>query len=114
MKTGRLRHQVTIQRDANHGSVNASGAQKAEDWQLVGNGPRAATVIPLVGNELYRAQQVTPEVTHRVEMRFDPDVQTKPVYRMVYGTRSLQIEAVINVDERSRELHCFCKEVVTA
>lgn len=112
MKTGRLRHQVTIQRDANHGVVSASGAQQAESWTDVA--VRPANVIPLNGRERFTASQVQPEVTHRVEMRFDPDVQTKPVYRIVYDDRPFQIESVINVDERGRELHCLCKEVVTA
>ena len=110
MKTGRLRHQVTIQRDANHGVPDASGGQQAEDWQSIT--VRPANVIPLTGRERFTAQQVVPDVTHRVEMRFDPEVQTKPVYRLLYANRPLQIESAINVDERSRELHLMCKEVV--
>ncbi len=110
MKPGRLRHRVIIERDENHGVPDRSGGQQAESWVAVGTRP--ANVIPLTGRERFSNQQVTAEETHHVEMRYDPDLQTKPVYRLRFGSRPLQIESIINIEERNRELLVKCKEMV--
>ena len=69
-----------------------------------------ASIEPLSGRELFQAQQVQAEVTHRVRMRYLAGVTAK--MKGYYGTREFQILSVANRDERNRELEIMCKELV--
>lgn len=105
MSAGKLRHRVTIQQlvkaDDGYGGIVETWQDVATVW---------ATVEPLRGSERYRAQQVQSELTHKVTMRYRPGV--KPQMRLLYGDRVLEIEAVIDVEERHRWLELLCSEVV--
>lgn len=103
MRAGRLRHRVTIQE--NVGSENNFG-ETVDDWQAVTT--RWAAVDPLRGRERFEAQQISAEVSHRVTMRYFADLT--PTMRLVYDGRVLEIEAVIDVEERGRELELLCRE----
>lgn len=103
MKAGELRHKVTIQRvsqtlDSSRQTVDL-WTKLAEVW---------AAVEPLSGRELLNAQQIQPDVTHRVRIRHRDDVT--PKMRVQHESRSLNIESVINLNERDRELHLLCRE----
>jgi len=105
MRAGKLRHPIEIQYD--NGSQNSFGQQipdwtKLVDWH--------ASIEPLQGNELWRAQQVNAEVSHRVRMRYRASIT--PRNRIVFDSRNFDILAVLNHDEKNRELELLCKEVV--
>lgn len=90
--------------------MSAGGGPQEPSWVTLGT--RFANVVPLSGRERFTAQQVQSDVTHRVEMHYDPTLQTKPVHRLLFGSRALEIDSVVNVDERNRDVHVMCKEVV--
>jgi SPP1 family predicted phage head-tail adaptor len=105
MKPGNLRNRVTLQQltrtDDGAGGYTETWTGVATVW---------ADVYPLKGNERYEAQQVQANLSHRVTIRYRTGVE--PSMRLLYGTRTLTIEAVIDPEERHRELILMCSEVV--
>jgi len=104
MRTSTLRHKVEIQELIE--TQDAIGNQMYE-WAKVGEA--WAAIEPLKGEEYFAAATVQAKVSHRVTMR-PPGVEITPVNRIVFGSRTLEIESVINVEERSRELQLLCVE----
>lgn len=110
MRAGELRHRVTIQylppedqraRDP-FGSVIEEWIDYATVW---------AAVEPLSGREYFSAQQMNAEVTTNIRIRYLSGVT--PSMRVKWGERLYNIQSVINVRERNRELHLMCKEVAS-
>lgn len=106
MQAGKLKHSVTVQRDT--GTVNSSG-QVVENWTTYIT--RRAEIVPLTGRELFAAQQVDGEVTHKVIMRYDSGVTSK--MRLLFGSRVLNIESIININEANRDMELICKEITS-
>ena len=105
MQAGRLRHRVELQKpiraqDAS-GEIVISWLTYATVW---------AFVKPLTGQERLEAQQVTPGISHEVRMRYRRDVISD--HHVLYDNRTLEIDAVIDVNEQGRELRLICKEIV--
>lgn len=69
-----------------------------------------AAIEPLAGREQWLAQQVQPDLTHRV-MIYARDSVT-PEKRFLWNTRILRIESVRAVGERQEHLECLCVEEV--
>ena len=69
-----------------------------------------ASVEPLRGREYFQAQQMQNETTFRIRMRWFP--QVKSTMRVRFGSRILDIVAIIDPEERHRELQLMCKEGV--
>ena len=67
-------------------------------------------VSPLEGRESYEAKQVNPLVTHRFNSWYDSTVVPKA--RLLFGSRTFEIESVLNPDERSAQLVAILKEEV--
>lgn len=100
MQAGKLRHRVTFeQRTENR---NAGGGERFT-WQPVCT--VSAEIVPLSGKALFAAQQNYSEVTAIIKLRYRPDINSK--LRAVYGDAIYSIDAVINVGQRNRELHCM-------
>lgn len=105
MRAGQLRHRLKLQeatetRDG-HGGIT-------RDWETYT--VRWGSVEPLRGRELFAAQQVNAEITHRVRLRHCGDLTTS--HRLVLGTCNLNILSILNPEERNRELEVMCKEAV--
>ncbi|MDD5533786.1 MAG: phage head closure protein, partial [Syntrophales bacterium] len=66
--------------------------------------------MPLIGREYHAAQQTGGEVTGKVRMRFRRGMG--PHKRLLFDGRVLDIEAVINVEERNEELILMIRETV--
>lgn len=105
MRPGNLRHRVTLQQLSR---IDDGAGGYIETWIAVAT--VWADVYPLKGQELYQAQQVQANLSHRVTIRYRAGVE--PSMRLQYGTRTLAIEAVIDPEERHRELILMCSEVV--
>ncbi len=105
MRIGNLRHRITIQQIAR---IDDGAGGYTETWASAGT--VYADVYPLKGQERYDAQQIQANLSHRVTIRYRADVN--PSMRLSYGTRTLVIEAVIDPEERHRELILMCSEVV--
>ena len=67
-----------------------------------------ASVEPLQGRELENAQQISAEITHKVTIRYNAAVTSE--HQVVYGERIIEIEAVLNPEERNEYLVLMCKE----
>ena len=103
---GRLRHRITIQqntptRDAHGGEVDSWGAVTTV-W---------AEISPLNGKEYFTAKQETAEITHKVRLRYNNALSgITPKMRVLFGSRTLDIESAINPQERNKEIILMCRE----
>lgn len=105
MNISKLRHRVTIQNKVTlpdgYGGVTSTWQDVATVW---------ASVEPLNGRELYAAQQVKAELTHRIRIRYMSGI--KPEMRIAFDNRTFEIEAIIDPEERHESLELLCSEVV--
>jgi len=106
LRSGQLRHRVQIQnltqaRSSDYGDVQDTASPLAWVW---------ASVEPLSGRERWTAQQVAPDVTHRVRMRYRSDVT--PAVQLIHNTRTLRVESAINLEERDEQLELLCIEEI--
>jgi len=75
------------------------------DWDTVW-----ASVEDLSGREFFEAERAGAAVSARIRMRYQSGVVEE--MRAVWGSRTFDIESVIEADQRKRELHLMCKELV--
>jgi len=106
MRARSYRHTVDIQ-TVTESTADAYGGT-TKTWATVET--VQAAVTPLSGNELTIARQASERVTHRVEMHYMATVV--PRARLKYGDRVLNVESVLNTEERDRQLVVMCAEVV--
>lgn len=107
MRAGQLRHRVTLQ--SKSVTRDAMGGETITWNDTVTNVP--AAIEPLQGRERFLAQQIQPELSVRIRIRYRADVQAD--WRVKYGTRIFAIESPpINPEFRDRELHLICSEGV--
>jgi len=100
---GTLRHRVTIQQltisqDA-YGGIIETWADLRTVW---------AEVSPLSGREFWEAQQINSQIEGKIVVRYMAGV--KPDMRVMFGSRYLYIEAVINPKEKRELLHLYYRE----
>lgn len=103
MRAGRLRHRVVIE-----GLVDNQGADGSipQTWEPVAT--VWAGVEPLSGRERFAAEQVQSQVDARIVIRYRAGVTA--AMRVRFGAVIYSIEAVINPEQRHRELHLLCSE----
>jgi SPP1 family predicted phage head-tail adaptor len=106
MKAGKLYHRLAIQEDKGT-AVNALN-ERVENWATLTT--RYGSIEPLTGRELWTAQQVQADVTHKIRMRSYAGL--KPKMRLVFQGRIFNIGSVRNLEEVNEELEIFCKEQV--
>jgi len=92
---------ITEGRDAD-GGITATWAADASRW---------ASIRPLSGRELFEAQQVKSDVTHRFRIRAPYSGLNPTDYRIVYSSRTFNILSILDVLENGNELVLMCKEV---
>lgn len=107
MQAGRLRHRVIIQSAVE--ARNAYG-EAIKTWSTVAT--VYASVEPIRGREMFDAEQVQSEVTHRVRLRYRPGLTSQ--MRLLFNARTFEVQTVINVNERNREVQLMCKETPDA
>lgn len=107
MRTGKLRHRIAIQR---YTVIENELGDQIEYWDTIAHA--WAAIEPISGQEFWEAARIAAEVTHKVTMR-PPGVtikQVSPADRIVFGSRILEIESILDIEERGRELVLLCKE----
>ena len=104
MNAGQLRHRIELQ--SSDGSKNTFG-EKEKIWTTYAT--VWASIEPLRGRELLWAQQISAELTHHIEIRYNSNVNAKHRARM--GVRIFDFNTVKNVDEKDEMLEIFCKEL---
>jgi len=103
MKPGRMRHRITIQQTAR--TQNGFG-EPIDSWSTFET--VWASVEPLRGREFWAQQQVNSEVSIRVRMRYLSGVTS--AMRILFGSRILPIESVIDQEEKHKEMQLMCSE----
>lgn len=104
MRAGQLRHKLSIERPQTE--TTASGHTKISSYDCIGT--MRASIEPLRGREMLQAQQVNAETTHRIRARHRKDIRTSD--RLTKDGRVFEIESILNVDERNRELEIMAIE----
>ena len=103
-RIGDLRHRVIIQSSTE--TADAHG-QMIPTW--TDEAKVSASVEPLTQRELFQAGQVNSNINHRVLMRHRDGMTTKK--RILFGSRTFNIESALNPEERNKELVLLCSEV---
>jgi SPP1 family predicted phage head-tail adaptor len=109
---GKYRNIVTFQAPINarnpYGEVPKEDDANWEDVYTVRVG-----IFPLSGKELVTAQITENEITHKVYVRYNPQVTITSKMRIKYGERVFDIVAPpVNFQEKDVELQILCKERV--
>lgn len=112
MRAGKLRHRIQIRSETDdtqnkYGEVEDNWATAATVW---------GSIEPLIGRELFEAQQVQPRVSTRIRIRYRTHLTASDRLRHVMVdsagaiavVRTYNIEAVLNVEGRNRELELLC------
>jgi SPP1 family predicted phage head-tail adaptor len=106
MKSSDLRHRITIQQKS---FIRDTYGQPVEEWSDVFT--VWASINPLTGKDLFAAESVQSEITHKIKIRFKLGI--KPDMRVRFGDRYFQIiSPPINFNERNIELQLMCRELV--
>lgn len=105
--TNRLNKRVSIQSKT---ITRGSRGSQVETW--VDDFTTWGEVKTLTGREIEAAKQIHAESTVEVNIRYSTSREVTSQKRVMYGTRTLHILAVINVNEENKELKLLCKEVV--
>jgi SPP1 family predicted phage head-tail adaptor len=105
---GELRHIVTFQKPTN--AENAYGEVRDDcDWVDALVDVRVG-IYPISGKEFYTASSVNSEVTHKIKMRYVPNITSD--MRIKFGERIFElISPPINFQEKNVEIQLLCKEV---
>lgn len=106
MRAGKLRHRITLQsqfaiRDS-FGGETVTWNDESTVW---------ASVDPLSGREYFDSARVNAELSHRVRIRFFSTLT--PGWRVLFGSRVLDVKSVINFEERGIYQDLMCQEVVS-
>ena len=104
MRAGALRHQVVIERPQ---ITRDSAGGEVTTWLSIAT--VYASVEPISGREWVTANAAGGDLSHRVRMRYTPDLDLTD--RLRFNSRIFQVESVINTDERNVELVVMCREI---
>ena len=107
MMSGRLRHKLDIQQLVAGSPDQTPEGEPDESWTVFLNDIWAA-VEPLSGRELFAAQEHHSEIQVRIRVRYRTGITAK--MRAVFESRNYNILAVIDREERHRELELLCSE----
>lgn len=107
MRAGLLRHQVTIQRQQ---TTRDTAGGEVTTWLPIAT--VYAAVEPLSGREWTTSHAMGGETSHRVRLRYFAGLEHTD--RLLFGSRVLLIEAILNTDERNAELVVMCRELTGA
>jgi len=108
MNAGRLNKRVWIQEPV-WSAASASGEKTVSRWDNVAE--VWASIEPLSGREYWAAAQAQSSVTHRVTIRYREGINQ--TMRVLFGTRELYIESIIDPREAHRFLELVCVEQTT-
>jgi SPP1 family predicted phage head-tail adaptor len=103
MQAGKLRHRLTLEQSTD---TNNTRGEPIPTWSTVAY--VWAAIRPNSGREGLAADQMYSSATHRISIRYRAGVV--PKMRFVKGARVFDINAVLNVDERNREMVCLATE----
>lgn len=106
MQAGKLRHRVVLQQEAkgrdSFGGEVINWTDLATVW---------GAVEPLTGQERYDqvSAQLLASIDNRIRIRYRAGLTHK--MRATWDGHTFDIQAVVNVETRDREIHLLCKEM---
>lgn len=103
MRAGLLRHKISIQKKI---VLRDSMGGETVTWE-----PHCyawASISPLSGHEYFAAKQIQASISHQIEMRYQSGIKT--YYRVQWGERNFNIDAILNHEERNIKLTLLCSE----
>jgi SPP1 family predicted phage head-tail adaptor len=103
MRAGNLRNYITIQQSTEIQDENLELIFSWSTFVLCW-----AEILPLVGREYWTARQSLAETTGKIRIRYIAGVTAK--MRVTDGSKTYDIEAVIDVENRHEELVLLVKE----
>jgi len=107
MKIGKLRKKIDIMKPLE--TADSYGDQ-VKNWTYVAVN-RWAEVNPKSGRESFLRQQTIDEKAVTFGIRYLEGIT--PKMKVVYGNVDFNIQSIVNVDERNRELQLECTRVST-
>ena len=106
---GKLRFQVTIQNPAT--AQDAAGQAYGAQWTNYVT--TWASIEPITGREQVVAEQIYGQVDVRIRMRYQPGINDRQQVLYTDGegvTHNYDVQSVVNVSNRNRELILMCIE----
>jgi len=103
MDPGKWRHRVTIE---SCNETQDETGQAIKTWTPLMY--LWACIEPLNGRELFEARQTVADVSHKATIPYTQGISSEN--RIAFGSRTLNIDAVINTDEINAELVMYCTE----
>jgi len=104
MRSGNLRHRITLQRpvksQSTSGAESISWATVAQVW---------AQVLTLRGKEYLTHQELHSKVDAKIIIRYRSDITNQ--WRITSGSHTYQIEHVVDLMGRTRELEIMVSEI---
>lgn len=103
MRAGKLRHRITIKEPGityNECNEEVPGYLPfATVW---------ASVEPLKGREYLEAKKDSVEISYLIRIRYIAGLREDMI--VAYQDKELDIESILNIDEKNKEIHLMCKE----
>ena len=103
MKAGKLRHKITIQQYTDGTNDNGYPEKTWTDFVSCWS-----SIEPIKGKEYFAAQTEHSKVDHIITCRYYTGITTD--MRIKYNNQHFNIESILNVDERNRELQIMAVE----
>jgi SPP1 family predicted phage head-tail adaptor len=107
MRSGELRHRVSIIRAASSSTSDSMGGYVVT-WSTYLDA--WASIEPLTSKETLKYKQIELEVTHKITLRYSSGLL--PKMRLVYKSRYFDIVSARNLFERNVASELLCREVV--
>lgn len=105
---GRLRRKITIQQIT---ETRDAYGEPIKTWTTLLN--TRAAIEPLMGREFWESQQHNAEKNVRFRIRHSKTAETiTPKMRISWDSRTFDIQSVVNVYERNREIILMAVEYV--
>ena len=107
---GQLTHQMSLEADTP--TRNAKG-EAVHDWRELQT--VWAKIAPSSAFERSVAAQNSQKITHTITVRYHAelgasDVEFSPKHRLIYDSRTFEIQGIIDPDESRRFLELTCEE----
>ena len=96
-----MKIQRPVRTDDAYGGAAVEWEDVADVW---------AGIVPMSDRERFLSHQISPLATHKVSIRFNGKIAFNQSWRILYGSRSLKIIGILNIDERRREWQVTCEE----
>lgn len=105
LKPGQLDQEIDIQnRQAGIAGTRGQDAGTFKTVETV-----LASVRQVTGTEVRFGREITATADHLLEMHYTPNLTEQS--QLVWGTRTLGVEAIDNIENKNRWLIVDCKEV---